>query len=307
LFEPGDICLVAAPTYFVYLSVLAGAGAEVIPVATDQQGMQPAGLETTLRTLTDQGKRGRIKLVYAVSYYDNPSGTSISPDRRKDLVETVKNWSSPDQPLWLLEDAAYRELRYDGPVLPSLWSYDDRQQNVILTQTFSKTFSPGLRVGLSILPEALVKPVSDLKGNEDFGSARLNQHLIADVLQSGSYAAHVRQVIAGYRTKRDAMLAAADEFFAEIVGVEWERPAGGLYVWMTLPAEIQTGFDSPLFRYATQEAKVIYVPGELCYPASWSDRPRRQMRLSFGVESPDKIRNGMQRLAGAVRYVAERV
>jgi 2-aminoadipate transaminase len=178
---------------------------------------------------------------------------------------------------------------------------------VILTQTFSKTFSPGLRVGLSILPEALVKPVSDLKGNEDFGSARLNQHLIADVLQSGSYAAHVRQVIAGYRTKRDAMLAAADEFFAEIVGVEWERPAGGLYVWMTLPAEIQTGFDSPLFRYATQEAKVIYVPGELCYPASWSDRPRRQMRLSFGVESPDKIRNGMQRLAGAVRYVAERV
>lgn len=307
LFEPGDICLVAAPTYFVYLSVLAGAGAEVIPVATDQQGMQPAGLETTLRTLTDQGKRGRTKLVYAVSYYDNPSGTSISPDRRKDLVETVKNWSSPDQPLWLLEDAAYRELRYDGPVLPSLWSYDDRQQNVILTQTFSKTFSPGLRVGLSILPEALVKPVSDLKGNEDFGSARLNQHLIADVLQSGSYAAHVRQVIAGYRTKRDAMLAAADEFFAEIVGVEWERPAGGLYVWMTLPAEIQTGFDSPLFRYATQEAKVIYVPGELCYPASWSDRPRRQMRLSFGVESPDKIRNGMQRLAGAVRYVAERV
>ena len=306
LFEPGDICLVAAPTYFVYLSVLEGTGAEIIPIATDQQGIQPQGLETLLQTLKDQGKRSRIKLVYAVSYYDNPSGISISAERRKRLVQIVKNWSSPEQPLLLLEDTAYRELRYDGPVLPSLWSYDDTQKTVILTHTFSKTFSPGLRIGLSVLPEFLVKPVSDLKGNEDFGSARLNQHLVADVLQSGSYAAHVDQVIAGYTTKRDAMLAAAGEYFFDIPGVDWERPAGGLYVWMSLPPKIQTGFDSWLFEYATQTANVIYVPGELCYPMSWPKRPRNQMRLSFGVESPDKIREGIKRLASAVRHVTER-
>ncbi|MCH2211864.1 MAG: PLP-dependent aminotransferase family protein [Fuerstiella sp.] len=305
LFEPGDICLVAAPTYFVYLSVLEGTGAEVIPVPTDHKGMKPDGLESILRNLTDQGRRHRVKLVYAVSYYDNPSGISISGDRRQQLVQMVQKWSSPQQPLFLLEDAAYRELRYEGPVLPSLWSFDDSAETVILTQTFSKSFSPGLRVGFSVLPETLIKPVCDLKGNEDFGSSRFNQHLIADVLQSGSYAAHLKQVIAGYELKRNAMLSAAAEFFSDIPDVDWFRPSGGLYLWMTLSPKIRTGFDSRLFEYATQTAKVIYVPGELCYPTSWEGRPRNQMRLSFGVESPAAIRDGLRRLACAVRHVTD--
>ncbi|MCH2202825.1 MAG: PLP-dependent aminotransferase family protein [Fuerstiella sp.] len=305
LFDPGDICLVAAPTYFVFLSALDGMGAEIIPVPTDDNGMNPDGLESILQNLTDQGRRHRIKLVYAVSYYDNPSGISISADRRQRLVHIVQEWSSPQQPLFLLEDAAYRGLRYEGPVLPSLWSYDGAGETVILTQTFSKSFSPGLRVGFSVLPKNLVKPVCDLKGNEDFGSARFNQHLLADVLQSGSYTAHLKQVVASYEVKRNAMLAAATEFFSDIPHVHWIRPSGGLYVWMTLSPEIHTGFDSRLFEYATQTAKVIYVPGELCYPTSWNDRPRNQMRLSFGVESPANIREGMQRLACAVRHVTE--
>ncbi len=305
MFEPGDICLVAAPTYFVYLSVLDGLGVDIVPIPTDHDGIQPDGLQATLRELTDPGKRSRIRLVYAVSYYDNPAGVSIGAERREELVRIVQEWSTDDAPLFLLEDAAYRELRYDGPILPSLWSYDQTQQTVILTQTFSKTFSPGLRVGFSVLPECLIKPVNDLKGNEDFGSARLNQHIVADVLQSGEYAAHVSDVISGYVAKRDAMLAAASEFFSDLPGVEWERPHGGLYVWMTLPKEIATGFDSHLFHEATDSTKVIYVPGELCYPTSWSDRPRNQMRLSFGVETPSQIREGMQRLAAAVRHVME--
>lgn len=305
LFEPGDICLVAAPTYFVYLSVLEGVGADIVPVPTDHHGIEPQGLEATLQRLADEGKRGRIRLVYAVSYYDNPAGVSISADRRQELVEIVNRWSTSEEPLFLLEDAAYRELRYAGPPLPSLWSYDTSQQTVILTQTFSKTFSPGLRVGFSVLPESLVKPVNDLKGNEDFGSARLNQHILADVLQSGEYASHVNSVISGYTVKRDAMLSAADQYFSDLDGVTWERPDGGLYVWMTLPSEIETGFDSDLFRDATESTKVIYVPGELCYPTNWSDRPRNQMRLSFGVETPDQIQEGMRRLAEAVRHVAK--
>ena len=305
LFDPGDICLVAAPTYFVYLSVLDGVGAKVIPVPTDDRGILPDGLEATLQRLDDQGDRERVRIVYVVSYYDNPSGVSISADRRESLVRIVQRWSSSKHTILLLEDAAYRELRFDGPVLPSLWSYDTTGETVILTQTFSKSFSPGLRVGLSVLPQSLVKPISDLKGNEDFGSARLNQHLIADVLTSGSYEDHVKRVVAAYTVKRDAMLAAADEFFADIPGVEWKCPQGGLYVWMSLAPEIPTGFDSPLFKFATQTADVIFVPGELCYPTTWSDKPRNQMRLSFGVESPETLREGMQRLARAVRHVME--
>ena len=134
-----------------------------------------------------------------------------------------------------------------------------------------------------------------------------NQHLLADVLDSGAYPEHVHSVCESYSAKRDAMLSAADEFFAEIDGVTWERPAGGLYVWMSLPEKIATGFDSPLFERAANTEKVMYVPGELCYPSGWGQRPRHQMRLSYGVLPPDQIREGMRRLAAAVCHIKESV
>ena len=307
IFNEGDICLVAAPTYFVYLGVLDGVGAEVIPVKTDSDGMCPVALDAELQRLSDAGQLHRVKLVYVVSYHDNPAGISVNADRRPKLLETVKRWSR-EQTIFLLEDAAYRELHYDGPAHPSIWSYDTgyadgTTEHVILTQTFSKSFSPGLRVGLSVLPKPLIKPVSDLKGNEDFGSTHLSQTIVAEVLKTGDYREHVKHLQHSYRIKRDAMLSAAEEFFADIDGVTWLNPNGGLYVWMTLPESIETGFRSKLFKQATEHDKVMYVPGELCYPSSWPERPRNQMRLSFGVLDPDSIRQGMQRLASAVRSV----
>lgn len=307
LFSEGDICLVAAPTYFVYLGVLDAVGAEVIPVTTDHAGMCPQALDQKLQELHDADQLHRVKLVYVVSYHDNPSGISVSADRRPQLLECVQRWSRR-QTIYLLEDAAYRELTYEGEQDRSIWSYDQgysdgSSQHVILTQTFSKSFSPGLRVGLGVLPQELVKPVSDLKGNEDFGSPHLNQHIMAQVLKNGDYWQHLQVVRNGYRTKRDAMLAACDEFFSGVPGVSWRRPRGGLYVWMTLPDGVSTGFDGALFRRATEVDQVMYVPGELCYPSGWEDRPRNQMRLSFGVLPPDQIRDGIARLASAVKAV----
>jgi 2-aminoadipate transaminase len=141
----------------------------------------------------------------------------------------------------------------------------------------------------------------DRKGNEDFGSANFNQRLIATVLESGLYEHHVEQVCAAYRVKRDAMLAAADEHFSSLPGVTWVHPHGGLYVWMSLPPSIQTGFRSRLFEVAVKQEGVMYVPGELCYAGPVETVPRNQMRLSYGVQSPDGIREGMRRLAAAVR------
>ncbi|MCA9051752.1 MAG: PLP-dependent aminotransferase family protein, partial [Planctomycetaceae bacterium] len=180
IFDPGDICLVAAPTYFVYLGVLDGVGAEAVPVHTDDDGMCPRALDETLSRLNDEGRLPRVKVVYVVSYHDNPGGIMLSEARRPELLEVIRKWSR-DHKIYLLEDAAYRELHYDGPVLPSIWSFDRDGacgEHTILTQTFSKSFSPGLRVGVSVLPEELVKPVSDLKGNEDFGSGHLSQHVV---------------------------------------------------------------------------------------------------------------------------------
>lgn len=302
LFNPGDICLVAAPTYFVFLGVLQAAGATIIPVCSDENGMQPEALEAELQRIEQRGLLSRVRLIYVVSDFENPSGVSVSADRRPQLLRLAQKYSR-DSRIFLLEDSAYRELRYDGDPLPSIWSFDKDQETVILAQTFSKSFSPGIRVGLGILPQALVKPVSDLKGNEDFGSAHLNQHIVAATLRDGAYRQHVEQVKSSYRIKRDAMLRAAEQQFAGIPGVSWFRPNGGMYVWMRLPVTIETGFHSPLFRRATQVDKVMYVPGELCYPMDWPERPRCEMRLSFGVQSPEGIEEGIRRLACAVRAI----
>jgi 2-aminoadipate transaminase len=300
LFDPGDLCLVAAPTYFVFLGALAGVGARAIAVDTDGDGMCPDALERTLAELESRGELERVKLIYLVSYYENPSGVSLSRERRSRMVGIARKWSK-SQRIFILEDAAYRELRYDGEILPSVWSFDEDRDTVIYTQTFSKSFAPGVRVGFGILPEVLAKPLSDRKGNEDFGSAHLNQRLIATILGTPEYETHVARVRASYRAKRDAMLEAAGNLFGDLEGVRWEHPHGGLYVWMSLPDRIETGFESRLFEEASGAAKVMYVPGELCYPPDRVER--NHMRLSFGVLDPEGIREGMRRLAGAVRSV----
>lgn len=301
LLDPGDICLVSGPTYFVFCGNLNGVGAEPIVIPADEHGMDTDRLESALQILEQAGQLSRVKLIYSVSYYENPSGICLADERRKRIVELARKYSKSHR-ICVLEDAAYRELRYDGAAHPSIWSYDTTRSSVLYTQTFSKSFSPGVRVGFAVLPADLVKPVCDRKGNEDFGSPNFNQHLLATVLESGEYRSHVEQVCAAYRAKRDAMLAAASEFFSDLAGVTWVRPHGGLYVWMSLPSHIHTGFSSELFRTAVAEG-VMYVPGELSYAGPRESVPRNQMRLSFGVQGVDGIREGMQRLARAVRKV----
>jgi 2-aminoadipate transaminase len=302
LLDPDDICLVAAPTYFVFLGVIHGLGARAMPIPADDDGMQIDKLEQELERIEAAGELSKVKLIYAVSYYENPSGISLSTERRRELVALAERWSR-DHKIFVLEDAAYRELHYDGPDRPSVWSFDPSHETVILAQTFSKSFSPGLRVGYGLLPKPLVRPVADRKGNEDFGSSNFNQHLLATVLESGRYEPHVEQVRASYRVKRDRMLAAAQKYFADVPGVSWVHPQGGLYVWMTVPESIDTGLDGPLFNRAVKVDGMMYVPGDLCYAGTPTQRRRNQMRLSFGVESPDKIEEGIRRLASAVRAV----
>lgn len=304
LFDPGDICLVAAPTYFVYLGTLNGAGVRTIAIATDENGMCMDALETELTKLEKEGDLNRVKMIYLVSSFENPSGVTLADHRRRQAVEIAQRWSKKHRIL-ILEDAAYRELRYEGKDGPSIWSYDKTRQHVILAQTFSKSFSPGIRVAYGVLPRDLVPAVHDVKGNFDFGSPNLNQRIVSHVLQSGKYEQHVSSLQSSYRVKRDAMLAAADEFFTDLPGVSWLRPEGGLYVWMTLPDEINTGFHSPLFQQATKNEGVMYVPGEIAYPKGSPLQKFSRMRLSYGVESPSTIREGMQRLAQAIRRVIE--
>jgi 2-aminoadipate transaminase len=304
LLDPGDICLVAAPTYFVFLGVLDGVGARTIALPSDDDGLRIDVLQAELQRLESAGELSRVKLIYVVSEFENPTGISLSLSRRSQLVDIAKHWSARrGETIYVLEDAAYRELHYDNPPPPSVWLFDVAGDTVIHAGTFSKSFSPGLRVGFGLMPRELRDAINDLKGNQDFGSANLNQHVLAELLASGRFAIHADEVRAAYRIKRNAMLAAADEFFADLSGVTWVHPRGGLYVWMTLPSQVATGFDSPLFRRAVDVEQVMYVPGELCFGGPRDQRQRNHMRLSFGVQSPDGIHEGMRRLARAVRHV----
>jgi 2-aminoadipate transaminase len=302
LFDPGDICLVAMPTYFVFLGVLDGVGARTIGVEADENGMRMDALAATLTDLEQRGELDRVKLIYLVTDFENPSGVCLADDRRSDVLRLAQQYSRQN-PIYILEDAAYRELRYDGQPISSIWSRPGGDERVILAMTFSKSFSPGVRTGFGVLPRPLMTPVCNLKGNLDFGSSQWNQSLLTHVLLSGAYMTHLEQVKSSYRTKRDALLRAADEFLSDIPGVTWLRPEGRLYVWLSLPEHIETGFASPLFQIATRQHGVMYVPGELCFPSGQEHTHAHQMRLSFGVLPPHDLREGIRRLSGAIRDV----
>ncbi len=298
ILDPGDLVLCAAPSYFVFLGTLANLGARSLGIAADEEGLIPEAVDECLRRLEEKGELPRVKAIYCTSYFDNPCSVNLSESRRASLVALAQRWSRHGT-IYVIEDGAYRELRYHGDDAPSLRRYDESGSTVISSGTFSKCFSPGVRVGWGILPRELVGPVCDQKGNADFGSPNLAQHLMYEVLDRDLLDPHIRQIRLSYREKLDVMLAAADTYFNQLPGVRWIRPQGGLYVWMTLPEGIDTGPRGKLFERAMRVG-VMYVPGQYCFP---KEGPclHNTLRLSFGVQSEDNIRRGMELLATAIR------
>lgn len=307
LLNPGDLVITEAPSYFVYQATLASAGVRTLTVPCDEQGMNIDALEDLLRHLEQTGELALLKLVYVVDYFQNPTGLSLSLPRRQRLVELVRHYSRK-QRLFIVEDAAYRELRYDGPDLPSIKSFDRDNVHVILAMTFSKPCAPGLKTGYGVMPTELVAPLLHIKGNHDFGSNNLTQHLLDRLLGSGAYERHVAKLCDVYRAKRDALLATLDQEFADPArsAVRWTHPDGGLYVWLTFPPEVQTGPASPLMKAALREG-VLYVPGEFCFINGGNGPlPTHEARLSFGVASVEQIREAVRRLGRAYRSLLQR-
>lgn len=300
LCDPGDIVLCASPSYYVFVGTLHNMGVRSVGVQCDEQGLIPEAVDDELRRIEAAGELGRVKAIYVVSYFDNPANTTLPGDRRAALVEIAQRWSKRNR-IHILEDAAYRDMRYEGSDVPSFRAFDPTGETVIVTQTFSKAYSPGVRVGWGILPPHLVEPLLDQKSNVDFGSPNLTQHLMAEVLSQGLLEPHLETVRAGYRAKRDAMVAAADEYLCRIPGVHWTRPTGGLYVWLQLPEELAAGNTGSLFDQAMHEG-VLYVPGEYFYPNEGQPVAKNTIRLSFGVQPCKRIHEGMAALARAIEH-----
>lgn len=301
LLDEGDIVVTSAPSYLVFMGLMTGFGAEVEGVASDADGILPDALNALLEAHHRAGTLSRVKALYVMSYFDNPTSRNLARERRGAIVEIAKRWSI-DHTLYVIEDTAYRDLRYVGDDLPSLRSFDSSGDNVIYTSSFSKAFSPGIRVGWGLLPPALVAPTLDLKGNSDFGSPNYAQSLVAKVLELGLFEPHVRALRSAYHEKLKVALAAADRCLGPIEGVSWERPTGGMYLWLQLPEHVDTGMDGVLFERAVQEG-VLYIPGEHCFAGDATTRPKQHIRVSYGSQPGVAIGRGIEALARAIRSV----
>jgi 2-aminoadipate transaminase len=305
LIDPGDIVIAANPSYFVFTGTLSSLGAKVLTVPMDDDGMDVDAVERLLARLQKEGRLSKVKLVYCTSYYQNPTGLTLAAERRPRLVEIVRRFSAAaGHRIMILEDAAYRELRYDGPAHRSIKSYDPENRYTIISHTFSKPFAPGLKLGYTAMPDDLLHAVIQQKGNHDFGSANLTQHIALEALRDGSYRRHVADLQHAYRAKRDAMLAALQGYMPP--GIHWTTPHGGLYFWLTLPPAVDTARGSPFFKQCVERG-VLYVPGDYCFqPDEQTGRiPRNHLRLSFGQVAPDQIVPGIERLASVVAEQVE--
>jgi 2-aminoadipate transaminase len=301
LLNPGDIVITEAPSYFVYHGILGSLGIRTLSVPMDEHGMKTDALDALLTRLAGAGELPRVKLIYTVDYFQNPTGLTLSLERRRHLLAVVKRHSTAGRIL-ILEDAAYRELRFAGEPLPSIKSLDAGNEHVILTVTFSKPLAPGVKTGYGVLPRDLVAPLLRFKGNHDFGSSNLNQHLLDRLLGSTAYQDHVGRLADVYRAKRDTLLdALAAEFPPALSPLRWTMPAGGMYVWLRCPPELETGPGSPFMEACLREG-VLYVPGAFCY-AKDGPVPNTEARLCYGVASQEELREAVRRLGRAVHEV----
>jgi 2-aminoadipate transaminase len=299
LCDEGDIVLVEDPTYFVFLGILQSHGLHGRGVRITPDGIDLDQLRAKLEALKKSGEIQRLKMLYLVTYYQNPTGMTTSFAKKAAALKMLREYErAAGHPIYLLEDAAYRELRFTGEDVKSALAVREFANRVIYAGTYSKPFATGTRVGFGILPEPVYTAVIRIKGNHDFGTSNLLQQLIVRAITSGRYEDHLTALQLRYAKKARGMLAALKKHFPP--GVSWWEPQGGLYYWARLPVKVRSGVKSKVFQTAVAR-DVIYVPGELCYTRDPErKKPDHEMRLSFGGGSVANVQGGIERLGGVL-------
>lgn len=274
LLDPADTVLVESPCYLAALQVFGLAGARVVAVPGDDDGVDPAALEELIR-------RERPKLLYLVPTFQNPTGRTMPTARRAAVASAAARHG-----LWIVEDDPYGELRYEGERVPWIAAHPGAEDRTVLLGSLSKVMAPGLRLGWLRAPAELLRACAVAKQAADLHTPTLNQLAAArylDVLD-----AHVAKVRAVYGERRNAMLAALPEALPE--GSAWNRPEGGMFLWARLPDT----YDTTALLPKVLEQDVAYVPGAPFYAATPDPST---LRLCFVTQTPEEIREGLRRLA----------
>ena len=287
--NPGDTVIVEAPTYLAALHVFRSYQANFVDVPIDKDGMIIDALEDRLTDLTRRGIRP--KFLYTVATFQNPAGVSLSADRRQQLIEVADRHSLP-----IVEDPAYAELRYEGHPLPSLVSLNP--DGVLFANTFSKIFGPGIRLGWIAAPSDVIAQLCQCKQGTDQCSSTLGQRVVYEYGQRGLIDKQIAASLPLYREKRDRTLNAMTAMFPS--GIDWTHPAGGFYLWVTLPDGVKTG---PMLEWAIENEQVAYVSGPPFYADGRGDN---QFRLCYSFLGSDKIDEGIRRLGRVIEHHIER-
>jgi 2-aminoadipate transaminase len=274
--EPGDSVVVENPCYLAALQVFKGFEANLVTVGSDNDGMRVAEVERAIMAAPR-----RPKFIYVVSQFHNPKGTTLTLERRHILLDIARRYRVP-----ILEDDPYGELRYLGAPLPPLAAMDT-DGLVIYLSTFSKTLSPGMRIGWTHSSEEIFRALVRAKQAADLHTNTIQQHAAATLLATFDFDAHVERIKSVYGERRNVMVAALAEYFPDTA--QWTRPEGGLFLWVELPEGVCA---EELFEKAIKE-RVAFVPGTSFFAAA---ARRNFMRLNFSNCSPSLIDEGIRRL-----------
>jgi len=299
LCDPGDIVLVQEPSYFVCLEMLKGLGLRAAGVPCDASGaVLPDAMEARLREFDAAGERGRVKALYLVTYFGNPSSRSM-PLEEKRAIAAVLDRTGYRLPV--IEDAAYRELYFRKPYpVSSIFTMPeyDRFPKLYLG-TYTKPFATGLKVGYGLCSDAeWLGKMLCAKGHQDFGTAHFNQCLVERVLEENCYAAHLDAIRGHYEAKARALHDALEAEGLPALGWRWNEPEGGLIYWLRGPETLDLGMDGEICRRCIDEG-VLYVPGDLCFP---EDGPKNCLRFSVGALPAEHFPEALRRFRSALSY-----
>jgi DNA-binding transcriptional MocR family regulator len=279
--NPGDVVVAEAPSYVGALGVFRAHEADVVHTPMDADGLIPDKLEETLARLQAEGRR--VKFLYTVPNYHNPGGVTLSLERRPQVLEICAGYG-----VLVLEDNPYGLLGFDREPLPAMHSMSE--DGVIYLGSFSKTFAPGFRVGWAVAPHAVREKLVLAAEAAILCPSNASQLAISTYLAHSDWKGQIKKFREQYRERRDAMIRALEEYMPY---ASWNVPDGGFYVWVKLP----DGLDAKSMLPRAVTGRVAYVPGTAFF---YDGQGSNFMRLSYCYPTPEKIREGVRRLAGVI-------
>ena len=282
LANPGDVCLCEAPTFLGTIHHIRFQGVRAVPVSLDDEGLDVEALEREIQGLEAAGTPPRF--VYTIPTFNNPAGVTMSLARRRALLDIVSRHGIP-----IIEDDAYRDLRFEGEAVPTLHALD-REGLVVRLGTFSKIVAPGVRLGFVLADPAVIERVLAFKAE---GSTNgFASMVVGTFMRNGGLAAHIETLRAAYRERRDTMYEALTREMP--AGATWTRTEGGFFLWLTIPSRA----DMVRVNARAAEERVVALAGTECFP---DGRGVHNLRLSFSLQPPDRIAEGIRRLGQAIR------